>query len=687
MLALTPAQADEGMWTLDNFPSAKVGKTHGFSPDQAWLDRVRLSSARLARGCSGSFVSPAGLVMTNHHCAARCIEQISTATKDRIKDGFYAATLADEVRCPNTEVDQLVKISDVTARINKATAALSGQAYQTRLKAEMSAVEKECARSDAERCDVVSLYNGGQYHLYRYRRFQDVRLVFAPEFAIAFFGGDPDNFNFPRYDLDVSFVRVYGPDGKPVAMDTYLPWSAAGAQENELVFVSGHPWRTSRQLTMAELATLRDVTLPGWLYYASELRGLLTMFQTRGAEQKRVSNGRLFGVENGLKARKGRWAALQDSAFWAQKARQEQQVAAQVMADPKRKAVYGGAWDAVAAAQQSARALHGRHLLLEDGYGFYSTLFDHARTLLRLAEESPKPNGSRLREYADTNLPVVQQKVLSPAPINKELEVELLTFSLTKLREALSPDDPVVHKVLGKRSPREVAQDAVTGSHLDVLAQRKALMEGGAAVLAASKDPMLALARLVDADARAIRREYEEKVDAVVQKNHELIARARFEVLGTQTYPDATATLRLSYGVVSGWQQDGRPVPAFTTMGGAFQRATGQDPFALPPSWLGAQKRLKADTPLNMVTTNDIIGGNSGSPVINRKGQVVGLIFDGNIHSLGGEFGFDPSVNRAVSVHTAAITHALRTIYKADRLVKELDGTDTGGARKGRRRR
>lgn len=667
LLGSGPAAADEGMWTFDNFPAATVKQRYGFAPDAKWLQHVQQSSVRLARGCSGSLVSGQGLVMTNHHCAQHCINQLSTPQRDLMKNGFYAREQTEETRCPSMEVNQLVSIEDVTARLNQATAGLAGEAFNHKQKGEMAALEKACAKSDAERCDVVTLYNGGRYHLYKYKRFQDVRLVWAPEFAMAFFGGDPDNFNFPRYDVDMALVRVYEKD-QPARTPNFLAWNAQGAKEGDLTFVSGHPWKTSRLLTVAELEYQRDVALPWFLMFASELRGLITMYQTRGDEQKRHSNGVLFGLENAIKGRRGRLQALQDPALMGQKVAAEKRLRDAVAADPAKT----GAWDAVANAVKAQRTLRSAYGMLEDRLGFRSDLFGHARNLLRYAQETAKPDGERLREFNDANLPAVKMSVLAQVPYYAEMDTELLTWSLTKMREELSPDHPAVRKVLGLRSPREVAVAAIAGSQLADPKVRQALLDGGMAAIQASTDSMLALARLVDEDARAVRKLYEDGVESVLKVNNETIAKVRFEVEGTATYPDATATLRLSYGAVEGYMQNGIRVPPITTVGGAFARATGQDPFALPPSWVAAQGALNANTPLNLVTSNDIIGGNSGSPLINAKGEVVGLVFDGNIQSLGGEFGFDPTVNRTVSVHTAAISEALRTVYKADRLVKEL---------------
>ncbi|QSQ26190.1 S46 family peptidase [Pyxidicoccus parkwayensis] len=673
LLGAAPALADEGMWTYNNFPAAKVKEKYGFEPTQEWLDKVRLSSVRLAGGCSASFVSPDGLVMTNHHCARGCIEQLSTAKKDYIANGFYAKTQAEEKQCPAMEINQLESITDVTDTLGKATQGMSGKQYADTLKAKMSELEQACSAGDAKvRCDVVTLYQGGKYNLYKYRRFQDVRLVMAPEHAIAFFGGDPDNFEFPRYDLDVSFVRVYQ-DGKPAnTKDTYFKWSEHGAKEGELTFVSGNPGRTSRGLSISELEFQRDVVLPKTLIYLSEMRGMVTEFQRRGPEQKRISNNMLFGVENAIKAMKGRHEALVDKNFFAQKVAAEQELRKKVDANPEMKKKYGAAWDEIAKAEEQLAHVRKELGYMEQGQGLSATTFQIARTLVRAAEELPKENGQRLREFNQAGLPALKAQLFSPAPIYPELEIARLTFGLTKMREELGADHPFVKKVLGKDSPATLATRVVKGTKLIDVKARQALFDGGKAAVDASKDPMIALAKLVDPDARAVRKNVEENIEAVVRKNSELIAKAKFEVYGTNQYPDATFSPRVSYGSVKGYMEDGKQVAPITQMAGTFERHTGEDPFALPKSWLKAQNILDGKTGMNFVTTNDIIGGNSGSPMINKDGEIVGLVFDGNIQSLGGEYGFDESVNRTVAVHSDAIIEALQKIYGATRVLEEL---------------
>lgn len=665
------AFADEGMWTLNEFPVATVASKYKFKATAPWLEQVRLASARLAGGCSASFVSTNGLVMTNHHCVHSCIEQISKSGTDRVANGFYAKTAKDEVKCPEIEVNKLLEIKDVTAKIQTATKALKGKVYNDRLKAEMSKMEKECSGgSDATRCDVVTLYHGGKYNLYKYQRYQDVRLAFAPELSIAFFGGDPDNFNFPRYDLDVAFLRVYDQD-KPLQTKDYFRWSPDGAKEGELTFVTGHPGRTSRLMTIAELEFLRDVKLPKDLLYASELRGLLTEFQNRGKEQKRISGGKLFGVENWLKAMKGRHQALTDKQFFSQKVAAQNALIRKVNANDGLKSQYGMAWAEIAKAQEALKKIYQPLVSIENNT-FGSKLFEHAKNVVRAAAELPKANEVRFREFADSNLPRLKQNLFSEAPIYNEFEVAMLTFHLKKLRENLTADHPFVKKVLGKTSPERLAEELVENTRLKDVKVRKTLFEGGQKAIDESKDPMVQLALLIDPDAREIRKKYEDEIESKFKQNGERVAKALFATSGGNIYPDATFTLRASYGSVKGWDEKGAQVAPFTTITGAYERHTGSDPFALPQTWLKAQDKVKMGTRLNFVTTNDIIGGNSGSPVINQKAEIVGLVFDGNIHSLGGEYGFDPRLNRTVAVHSSAIMEALVKIYGADRIANDL---------------
>jgi hypothetical protein len=674
LVALLPlaAQADEGMWTYDNFPTAALKEKHGVTVDDAWLEHLRLSSVRLVEGCSGSFVSAAGLVLTNFHCAQTCLAQISTAQKDYQTEGFLADTLADEVACPGFEINQLLSIADVSARVEKAVAGRPASERAEAEKAEDLRIEAECASSADVRCDVVSLYGGARHHLYKYRRHQDVRLAFAPEMAIAFFGGDPDNFNFPRYNLDMALLRVWNGE-HPLATEHYLRWSATGPKENELTFISGHPGSTRRQFTVAQLELQRDVQIPDSLLRQAEQRGLLTEYQRRGVEQQRHSMDILLTIENSYKANLGAHHALADPAFFAGLVAREKKLRRLVGAKPASQKAYGGAWDGITAALARLRGFRDEYHQIEAGRAFSSELFGIARLLVRAAAERPKPVAERLREFSESAIPGLEQSIANPAPIYDELEIALLTLSLTKLREVLGTDHPVVRKVLGAESPEDLALRAVKGTKLHDVAVRQALWEGGPKAIEASDDPMIVLARRVDPDARAVRRRLEDEYEGPLEVETQKLARARFAAYGASTYPDATFTLRLNYGTVRGWTEPGgQVIPPFTDLRGTFDRATGRAPYALPESWRMRKADLDLDTPFNFASDNDSVGGNSGSPIVNIQGELVGLAFDGNIHSLGGDFGFDETKNRAVSIHSAAILEAMDKVYRAYRLLKEI---------------
>ena len=674
LLGAVSAHAAEGMWTPDNLPLAELKARYHFAPTAAWIAHAQHAALRLAGGCSGSFVSPNGLVLTNHHCVNSCVQQLSSAEHDFIQSGFYAREEKDEIKCPEIELNRLDTITDVTARVKQATAGKSGEDYSKAEKAVKSEIEKECVGGDAAhtRCDVVSLYHGGVYDVYKYHRYQDVRLVFAPELAMAFFGGDPDNFNFPRYDLDMGVLRAWEND-KPAQVKDYGPVSRNGAAEGELTITVGNPGGTDRQLTIAQLETTRDVDTLHRLLLLAEERGVLEQFRSQGAEPWRIAESDLFFVENSFKALKGRLEALQDPEVFNFKRKQEAELRAWVDADPARKAKYGAAWDEIARAQLTWRNLSVPYSFIERGLGFGSKYFGYARALVRGAEERRKPNAERLREFTDSALPSVEQRLFSTAPVYPEFEKVKLAWSLTKLREWLGADDPFVREVLGKESPEALAGRLIAGTKLGDPTVRRALWNDGGDAVAKSDDPFIALARRIDGEARAIRKRYENEVESVIDKNSELIAAARFEKYGTSVYPDATFTQRFSFGEVKGWEEHGKWIEPFTTLGGAFARATGFDPFKLPQSWLDARERLNLAQRFNFVTTNDIIGGNSGSPMINRDGEIVGLVFDGNIESLGGDFWFDERVNRTVAVHSGAILEALHKVYKAERLAKELE--------------
>ena len=666
-----PAWADEGMWTYDNFPADRMRARYGWAPDQAWLDHARLSSIRLAQGCSASLVSPDGLVMTNHHCARSCLSQLADAKHDYIANGFYAPTLNDEKKCPELEANQLVSITDVTAKVTQATSGKSDKAFNDAERAAIAGIENACGTGGDVRCQVVTLYHGGVYDLYKYRRYQDLRVVFAPEETIAFFGGDPDNFTFPRYDLDTAFVRIYD-NGKPLHADNFLKFATTGVKDGDIAFTSGNPGATERDDTLAQFEYLRDYAQPFTLYLLSELRGMLTEYATKGPEEARTSHTLLFGVENSLKAYKGRQESLTQGSIVADKAQSEADFRKRLANSPNAAPDAAGAWDAIAAATRHQRDIFVRFGLLERFPHLVSPLLSKAIELNRYAAEQPKPDGERLEEYSAAAFPQLKLDIVSPAPIYPELEKTLLTWWLTKMREDLGTSDADVRAIMGKRSPAEIAAAIVDGSKLKDPKARAALLAGGPAAIAASDDPALVFARTLDGPSRAVRSDFENNVKAVVTKNAALIAKAKFALDGKSSYPDATFTLRLSYGAVQGYQQNGQTIAPVTNFAGAYAHETGRDPFKLPASWENAKDAVNGSTNLDIATTNDIIGGNSGSPVIGRNGDAIGLIFDGNIQSLGGDFGYDGSQNRAVAVDVTAITEALKNIYHADRLVQEL---------------
>ncbi len=677
LFASASVLADEGMWTFQNFPSDTVKETYGVTIDEAWLNRVQRSITRHESGCTGSFVSGEGLVLTNHHCVMRCLSELSSEQENFIAQGFNSGNRAGERKCPTEILSVLMEVEDVTSKVNAATAGLPSTRANEVRKQELSKLEAECAeRSKKSRvgplaCESVTLYQGGQYFLYKYKRYDDVRMVFAPEHSIAAFGGDPDNFNFPRWCLDFSLLRAYE-NGKPARTPNHLVWRTEGPQAGEATFVAGHPGTTNRLLTVEQLKFQRDTQFPEYLVRNSELRGRLIQWGKTGAEPERIIQRPLQSIENALKVYRGRNTALLDDRLMADKSAREQGLREFVISNPELTRSVGSAWDDIANAQERMRQIYGRYLYLESAAGFNSALFRYARQLVRAADERSKPNELRLREYADSNLQKLASSLLAQTPIYPELEKLTLSFSFDKMREYLGPDDPIVRQLLSVESPQSLAEKLIDDTKLADASIRKTLWEGGAGAIAASDDPLIVLARTTDAEARAVRKIYEDEVQASVAAGQERIAKARFAAYGTGTYPDATFTLRLSYGAVKGWEEKGEPVEPFTTLARLYERTTGQAPFELPQRWLDARDTLDMTTPFNYVTTNDIVGGNSGSPLIDAEGRLVGLAFDGNIHSLSGSYWYDAALNRAVAVHPAIIMTALEQVYEAKNIAKEI---------------
>ena len=672
ILCAAPAYADEGMWTFDNFPAAAVKAKYGVDITPAWLDHVRNNAVRLSTGCSASIVSSNALVLTNNHCVAECAQDLSSPGHDYYIGGYTALNASEERKCAGMQAEILTSISDVTAQMTAAGKGLAGDALVKARTAVSSTIEKQnCADTAHDRCQVVNLYHGGQYKLYKYRKYSDVRLIFSPGVQTAFFGGDPDNFNFPRYDLDSAFVRLYE-NNAPVRTPGHLKWNSTPPRAGEPVFVAGNPGGTDRQLTMAQLATQRELTLPVIALRYSELRGRLLRFSEESAENRRIAQDLLFGLENSYKVYFGRLFTLNDDAFMAAKARDE----AALQANPAARQALAAAgtpdpWGTIATAAQQMRNLYLPYTFVERGPNG-SQLFNYAKSIVRAAEERQKPSAERLPGYADSQLPLLEKQVLDPAPVYPALEQQTLEFWLSKAREYLTADDPDTKLLLGRHSPEELSAQ-LAQSRLGDAAVRKSLWDGGWAAVKASNDPMIQYVIRMDPEARRLLTEWNEKVDGPTTAASEALARARFAAFGTSVYPDATFTLRLSIGQIAGWNEKGREVAPFTYFSGLYERATGQDPFKLDPRWVAAKSKLNPGTIFNISTTNDIIGGNSGSPLINARAEVIGAVFDGNIHSIGGNYGYIPANNRAVAVSAGAVSEALRKVYGANNIAQELE--------------
>ncbi|HVM46376.1 MAG TPA: S46 family peptidase [Candidatus Acidoferrum sp.] len=672
-------RADEGLWLFNQPPRELLRERYGFDATPQWLEHVQKSSVRFNSGGSGSFVSEDGLLISNHHVGADALQKLSTPQRNYLRDGFFARTRAEEVKCLDLELNVLESIEDVTARVNEAVPkrADAAAAFAAR-RSVIAAIEKESLERTGLRSDVVTLWLGGAYHLYRYKRYTDVRLVFAPEQQIAFYGGDPDNFEFPRYDLDICLLRAYE-NGKPARVKNFLRVSRAGSREGDLVFVSGHPARTNRSLTLAELEELRDQFIPFRLCTLKQREVLLSNWSARGAENARRAREDLFGVQNSRKAYDGRLAGLLDPEMMRIKAQDEADFKARLAGQPSGAEALD-AYDKIAAATRVLSRQAVPYALLETGVGFNSDSFHIARTLLRAGEERPKPNGERLREFSESGRASLELALFSEKPIYTDLETLMLGDSLTFLATRLGPTNALVQRVLAGKPPRERAAELIAGTKVRDVAFRKRLYEGGTAAVDAAHDPMIELARTVDPEARALRKE-EEAQDEIRHQAHAAIARARNAILANVSYPDATFTLRLSFGTVKGYTEDGKPVPAYTTFAGLYQRAAEMKeraPFDLPPLWLKRKSALDLKTPFNFVSTCDLIGGNSGSPVVSRAGEFVGIIFDGNLQSLPWDEQYSDKEGRSIAVDSRAILEALEKVYRAKGLVSELVGGQRG---------
>jgi uncharacterized protein YeaO (DUF488 family) len=673
-LAQTPAFSDEGMWTLDNLPAAQLKERYGFEATPEWLEHVRLSSVRFNDGGSGSFVSPDGLVLTNHHVALGQLQKVSSEKKDYVKDGFFARKPEEELKCPDLELNQLVSMENVTEKVLSAIDhTASDKEQNVQRKSAMAKIEKESNAATHLRSDVIELYQGGEYWLYQYKKYTDLRLVMAPEQEAAFYGGDPDNFTFPRFDIDMAFFRAYE-DGKPVHPKNYFKWSKAGAKDGELVFVTGHPGSTDRLRTARQLEYQRDYYLPTYLKILQARRKTFYAFSAVSPESARRAKDKIFGYENSIKAISGELEGLNDPKLMGRLADQEKQFRSELAKKADLNTQYGGAWDRVAKTQDELITRHNQVFYRKF---FGSKLADFANIIVRYAAEVKKPNDTRYEEFRDSGLESLNFRLFSPAPIYSDLEEFVLADILQEQLTVLGPDDAGVKAALNGKTPKEVAHEIISGTKLTDAAFRKELVKGGVKAVEASSDPMIVWARRLDAPYRELRKWYEDDIQSVEALEGNKIAKARFALYGKSTYPDATFTLRLSFGKVAGYELGTTRVPYKTTYYGLYDRSASfddQEPFKLPPMVAAARNKVELSTPLDFVTTNDIIGGNSGSPVINKDAEYVGLIFDGNIQSLVGRYAYDDTRNRAVAVHSSGIMEALKNIYGMQDLASELTG-------------
>lgn len=674
MLLAGPLAADEGMWTLDNPPLKQLKEKYGFEPTAAWLEHVRLSSVRVGDGGSGSFISPNGLVLTNHHVALGQLQKVSTPQKNYVADGFYAPALADELPCPDLELNVLISMENVTAKVLAAVKkGMDPVKALAAKKAAIAEIERLSLKKTKLRSDVVSLYQGGEYWLYRYKKYTEVKLVFAPEQQAAFYGGDPDNFTFPRHDIDMAVFRAYE-NGKPAKVSHYLTWSANGAAGNELVFVSGHPGSTNRLMTLAQLQFSRDFGYPLRIQSMKRMLGVARAYSAKGPEEARQAAGMIFGIENGLKVSSGEYDGLKAPGILEKKAAQEAEFRKLIAANPQWQAQYASAWDDIAAAIEKQKP-RMKEMNYRRAPGM--RLGAIALQVVQLAAELQKPDGERLDGYHTAELESLRFRLFSPAPIYPGLEEAMAVDSMKLMLEELGADDPYVKACLDGKTPEEAAQALVAGTKLADPALRRKLVDGGPAAVAQCSDPFIVLARKLDPIIREMRKWQENEIESVTRPAGEKIGQARFAVYGKNAYPDATFTLRLSYGSVKGYPMNGTLAPYKTTFYGLYDRAASFDnqfPFNLPKRVADARDRLDLSTPLNFVCTGDIIGGNSGSPVINAAGELVGLVFDGNVESFMGRFFYDDTANRTVSVCSQAMIEAMRKIYGAENLVKEILG-------------
>ena len=673
-LAGVTARADEGMWPFNQVPRADIKRKYGFEVTDEFLKRMQLASVRFPNG-SGSFVSPDGLVLTNYHIIEDAVGELSSAQKDYAKEGFVARTRDAELKIPGYELNVLQSLEDVTERVNASVKPdmSAGDAFTARRTA-IAAIEKDSTEKTGLRSDVVTLYQGGKYNLYRYKKYTDVRLVFAPEFQAAFFGGDPDNFEFPRFNIDMGLVRAYE-NNKPARVENYLKFSKLGTKEGDLVFVTGHPGSTQRLNTVAHIGALRDTSIPLIIRMLERRESLLKKYMAMGEEQTRRGQNELNSTQNSLKVYRGQLGGLKDPSLIAYKQKSEDALRKAVSANPQRQKEYGDAWDAIAKGRRDLAAYERDRRFLDLAAGFNTVLFNYARTLVRLADESAKPNAERLPEFTDARRASLDNVLFAQTNMYDDYERMKLADSLDFMREAYGADHELVKRVLMGKTPEARAAELIDGSKLKDAAFRKQLAAGGKKAIDESNDPFIQLARGIDKESRDLSKRYNNEVLGVERSAYAKIARALFETEGDKIYPDATFTLRLSYGAVKGYTEDGKQIAPYTTLGGLYERSKGfgeKFPYNLAPRWAEKKGSVDLKTPFNVISTNDIIGGNSGSPAINQKGELIGLVFDGNRQSIVGNFYYDEVINRTISVDSRGMLEILRKIFDAKEIADEL---------------
>lgn len=673
LVSVAPLRADEGMWTFDNPPLKQWKERYNFEPTKEWLEKVRLASVRLNDGGSGSFVSPDGLLITNQHVASSQLTKLSTKERDIVKNGFYAPTRADELKTADLEVNMLVSFENVTERVQSSVT--NDKDANAQRRAAISAIEKESTDKTGLKSEVISLYNGGEYWLYRNKKYTDVRVVFAPEEQAAFFGGDYDNFTFPRHDLDITFLRAYE-NGQPAKTPQYLKWSENGPSDDEFVIATGYPGSTARLLTVSQLAYQRDLGNPLQKQVWTSRLTALQNYSKLGTEQARQATGTIRSMNNSLKRLSGQQEGLMNPRMFAKKEAEEKALKEGLAKKADLEKEYSPAWTQIETAYKDLPAMANRLAFSNLSPSRLGTI---ASQLVRYADEIKKPNNERYPEFGDARLESFKANLLSPAPIYPEMEEFLLTAWLDDAVKTLGANDPFVKAVVGDAKPSEVVKRAVAETKLKDVAARKALLDGGADAIAKSDDPMIVLARKIEPITRELRAWNEEKILSVDARAGEKIAKARFAVYGRTIAPDANFNLRITFGKVKGYEEDTTLVPFKTTFFGLYDRAESfgeKPPYDLPARFKERRDKLNLSTPLNFVYSADTIGGMSGSPIINRNAEFVGINFDSNIQKLSNRYWYieEEEGSRAVGVHSAGILEALRKLYDAENLAKELTG-------------